>query len=307
MAFQEIKPIPNADELLDMAITKANKKASVIKQKSSEDRLNHIKNKALMRFVIIREDLFERLNKILYQFPGEMTEFYKKLVEITIGNYELSKAMERVQWIKTRINSFFQEHQRGLKIAKGMADINKVKRSYYGRVSSVVKKIDFKFLKDARLKLQSFPVIKTRYNQIAIAGFPNVGKSTLLSKLSGSTPEIAAYAFTTKGIMIGYHEDVQFLDTPGTLNRLNKMNDIEQQAFLAMKMVAEKIIYVFDLSEPYPIEDQVKLYERIKKFKKPIVIYLSKTDVLPKEKVEEFSKKYKNAVTNIDVLKKELK
>ena len=104
--------------------------------------------------------------------------------------------------------------------------------------------------------------------------------------------------------MIGYIENIQLLDTPGTLNRFNKMNDIEQQAYLVMKLVAEKIIYIFDLTEPYPLKDQIKLYERIKELGKPVIIYLSKTDILDKKKVNEFKKKYE--AVDINGLKKKL-
>ena len=38
------------------------------------------------------------------------------------------------------------------------------------------------------------------------------------------------------------------------------MNNIEKVAFLAIKLLAEKIIYVFDLTEPYTMEEQEKLY-----------------------------------------------
>jgi GTP1/Obg family GTP-binding protein len=80
------------------------------------------------------------------------------------------------------------------------------------------------------------------------------------------------------------------------------MNKIEQEAYLALKYVADKIIYIFDLTEPYPIEDQIKLYNRLKELNKPIIIYLSKTDILEKEKIEEFSKKFK--VVDLEELKK---
>ena len=146
--------------------------------------------------------------------------------------------------------------------------------------------------------MRNYPAIKTGTKTIAIAGFPNVGKTTLLMKLTGSKPDIQPYAFTTKGINVGYikgKEKLQLLDTPGTLNRFDTMNNIEKVAFLALKLLAEKIIYVFDITEPYPLEQQIKLYKEIKKMKKPVIIYLSKTDILEKGQISEFKKKYKAA------------
>jgi GTP1/Obg family GTP-binding protein len=70
------------------------------------------------------------------------------------------------------------------------------------------------------------------------------------------------------------------------------MNNIEKVAYLAIKLLAEKIIYVFDMTEPYPMKDQEELYRKLKELKKPITIYLSKTDILEKKQIEEFSKKH---------------
>ncbi|HIH39669.1 TPA: hypothetical protein HA219_03040, partial [Candidatus Woesearchaeota archaeon] len=77
---------------------------------------------------------------------------------------------------------------------------------------------------------------------------------------------------------------------------------------LAVKYVAEAVIYVFDLTETaYSLEDQITLYNELKKSRKPIIIYLSKTDILEREKADEFKKKFKAAIDNLDDLKEEIK
>ncbi|MBW2982489.1 50S ribosome-binding GTPase [Candidatus Woesearchaeota archaeon] len=305
MGFHEIKPIESGDRYLDIAIKRAKNKSNLMKVKGTK--LNKIKTLEMTKIAIVRDILVSRLDEILTSFPRveELTVFYRKLVEYTIGKSNLKKALGKIKWTKEKISEVFRQHNSRLKSAQEIKDIAIIKKSFYGRISSVLKNPDYKFLEKSRRTIQSFPTIKKKYKQVAIAGFPNVGKSTLLSKLTSSKPEIAAYAFTTKGIMVGYFDDMQLLDTPGTLNRFDKMNDIEQQAYLVMKLVAEKIIYVFDLTEPYPLKDQISLYERIKGLGKPVVIYLSKTDILDKGKVDEFKKKFK-AIDNIKELKKKL-
>jgi len=305
MPFQEIRPVESGDKYLDIAIRRANKKSAQKKVKG--ERIEKIKTLEMTKIAIVRDILDSRLDEILKEFPGinDLTLFYQKLIEYTIGQDNLKRELSKVKLTKTKISEVFKKENQRLKNAKDIKSIHIIKNGFYGRISSLLKIIDYKFLQKARKTLQSFPTIKKRYKQIAIAGFPNVGKSTLLSKLSGSKPEIAVYPFTTKGIMIGYIDNIQLLDTPGTLNRFDKMNDIEQQAYLVMKLVAEKIIYIFDLTEPYPLKDQIRLYEKAKGLGKPVIIYLSKTDITDKAKIDEFKKKYE-VVIDINELKKKL-
>ncbi len=304
MGFQEITPIHTGEQYLDIAIRRANKKTS--QKKVQGPRIEKIKTLELTKVAIVRDILDSRLKGIMKEFPkiSDLTPFYQKLVEYTIGKDKLKIELSKIKLTKTKISDVFKRDNQKLKKTNNLKNIHAIKNGFYGRAASLLKNIDYKFLQQTRKILQSFPTIKSKYKQIAIAGFPNVGKSTLLAKLTGSKPEIAAYAFTTKEIRVGYLNDLQLLDTPGTLNRFNKMNAIEQQAYLVMKLVAKEIIYIFDLTEPYPLKDQIRLYERLKELNKPVIVYLSKTDILDKKKIDEFKKKYE--VIDFNKLKKNL-
>lgn len=101
---------------------------------------------------------------------------------------------------------------------------------------------------------------------IVIAGFPNVGKSTLLRQITDATPEVANYPFTTKGIQIGHLErnwkKIQIIDTPGLLDRpILDMNEIELNAMVALEHLADAIFFIIDVSETcgFSIESQFNL------------------------------------------------
>ena len=112
-----------------------------------------------------------------------------------------------------------------------------VRKEFIGRVSSVLKQIypNMAFLGVARNKLKNMPTVKD-LPSVVIAGYPNVGKSTLLRTLTTAEPEVNSYPFTTKGLNIGYTEEgVQIIDTPGVLDRpIYERNDIELHAVVAI-------------------------------------------------------------------------
>jgi nucleolar GTP-binding protein len=125
-----------------------------------------------------------------------------------------------------------------------------------------------------------------------IAGFPNVGKSTLLRQITNAEPEVADYPFTTKGIQIGHFElrwqKYQIIDTPGLLDRpVQDMNPIELNAMVALEHLADLILFIFDPSQTsgFPVENQVNLYWEIKQIFRntPILPLLNKMDLVEDE------------------------
>jgi len=311
MNFQDLKNVEHINFYFGVAAKRTTKKIDELRQGSLRgSNLQRSRFLELSKLESMEKELSEQLMNILKSFPSfdNLSEFYKELIDVTLGIVELKKALAALKWCTDKNREFLILYKRKIKDSTEITRINSYRREFYGRVGSTLKQIkkSMEFLEYSRRTMLDFPTIKTSITSIAIAGFPNVGKSTLLNKLTGSKAKVGAYAFTTTGVNLGYtvinEEKVQFLDVPGTLERFEKQNVIEKIATLSLKYVAEAIIYVFDLTETYPLEKQIKLYESLKKTRKPIIVYLAKTDIVDNA---EFRKKY-NAVTNVDDLKKAL-
>ncbi|NVM04993.1 MAG: GTP-binding protein [Candidatus Helarchaeota archaeon] len=67
----------------------------------------------------------------------------------------------------------------------------------------------------------AYDVKKTGDSSVAIVGFPSVGKSTLLNKLTNAKSKVAAYEFTTlsaiPGLMEYKHARIMVIDLPGII------------------------------------------------------------------------------------------
>lgn len=313
MNFQNLLTIGAPDFYLDVAFRKAKDKTDIQRTTINGSRLDKSKTLELRRVCVVKDSLSTNFTNILKSFPSMSTlpRFYLELVKCTIDYPSLKKALGAVNWAEKKVRYFYGFYAGKMGNCRDIDKINDYRREFYGRVSSVVKQIkkELQFLEEARKIMKSYPAVKTEIKTAVIVGFPNVGKTTLMYKLTGSKPEINSYAFTTKSLNFSYlkHDDkkIQIVDAPGTLNRFEKMNSIEKQAHLAVKYLATVLVYVFDITEPFPLDEQIKLYENLKKENKEIIIYLSKTDILDKDKINSFRKDF-NFTSNIESLKKKL-
>lgn len=152
---------------------------------------------------------------------------------------------------------------------------------------------------------------------IGLVGFPNAGKSTLLSRISKARPKIADYAFTTLEPNLGivsYKEFQSFVvaDIPGLIEGAHAGKGLGHQ-FLRHIERTRALAYILDITDEDPLSQLDTLKNELKKHsqllaEKPMLIVLNKTDIAGDElelKSPENEKVIKiSAVTghNIDLL-----
>ncbi|MDE7214902.1 MAG: GTPase ObgE [Clostridia bacterium] len=139
---------------------------------------------------------------------------------------------------------------------------------------------------------------------VGIIGFPNVGKSTLLSKISAAKPKIANYHFTTLspnlGVVRYYNNSFVAADIPGLIEGAADGAGLGHD-FLRHIERTRMLVHVIDISGAEgrdPVEDFNKINAELKQYSKklaalPQIIALNKCDVYgAEENLKIFKKKY---------------
>ena len=141
---------------------------------------------------------------------------------------------------------------------------------------------------------------------VGLIGFPNVGKSTLLSVMTSAKPKIANYHFTTLapnlGVLKYYDESVVIADIPGLIEGASEGAGLGHD-FLRHVERVRLLVHVVDISgsegrDPY--EDYVKINGELDNYSLKLsglkqIVCVNKTDLLSeddaKKAVSDFEKK----------------
>jgi len=290
--YDRIPTVLTASELLDKAMGRASK-AEV----SDRNRVRYEKKLSITKLDSVSSIIQSTFSKYLRSFPrsDKMEPFYRELMDAALGGIEkMDRSLKNLQWASDMVQKISRGAVREIKMSDDAAEIIRIRKGAYGRISSVIERMDpeLQFLNRARNTMRALPDIDTSAPIVVVAGAPNVGKSLLVSRLSSASPEVASYPFTTKGILLGHmyigegrgSVKVQIIDTPGILDRpMEERNAIELQAITALRHLDALILFVFDPSETcgYDIEYQKSLLSGIEGIfgGKEIVILHNKVDM----------------------------
>jgi GTP-binding protein len=142
---------------------------------------------------------------------------------------------------------------------------------------------------------------------VGLVGFPNAGKSTLLSSISKAKPKIGNYPFTTLTPNLGvvpYKDYKSFIvaDIPGIIEGASEgkglgirfLRHIERNSILLFLIPFDSNIK----NEYQLLSNELKKYNK-KLLEKKIIVAISKCDLVPKEKIDKINFKSKYPVIKI--------
>ncbi len=294
----DLPMIEKPQKLLDLALNKGRKNAATYpKQKTL---FYTIKGKEIARIDVVSEYIIEKLEKAVTTFPNveELPSFTRELFECIIDVDETRKALASIFSTAKIVKTLRRNTLIELKEMKYVYGNEKkaliVSKRFLGRLGSLMKNLNkpVELYNDSTKKLRELPKIDVNEECYILAGFPNVGKSTLMNKITESKPKVAPYPFTTQGLNVGFFTkkflQIQVIDTPGLLDRpIKDRNKIELKAIAAFQYLKGTILFVVD-----PLSDlnaQINLFAETKKLfsNKLIWVIITKTDLASKDQVEE--------------------
>ncbi|MFX0049576.1 MAG: NOG1 family protein [Candidatus Hermodarchaeota archaeon] len=297
--------VPNSKELLDIAFSRAMRSSAQVSKNAPI--LLKAKKKEFKRIKVAIEELVERILVIIKNVPiiDELPDFYKELASLLVDVDELKLTLGKLNGILPILHKLEREYSKKLSQIEVPKNADQIRRSAFGRISSIIEKQNknLEYLNSVRGKLREIPSIDDILHCIVVAGYPNVGKSSFVKQISTNKKiEVQEYPFTTKKLIMGHFEierrfdkiKLQFLDTPGILDRpMSQRNNIELQAILALRLISDLIIFIFDPTPAcgYSIESQLDLYHEIKnnftkEGKIEIVIIFNKMDLASPNEIE---------------------
>nr|CAD7257489.1 unnamed protein product [Timema shepardi] len=190
-------------------------------------------------------------------------------------------ALGQLNTARHLVDNVSKDYVRLLKFGDSLYRCKQLKKAALGRMATIMKRQgpNLQYLEQVRQHLARLPSIDPYTRTIIICGFPNVGKSSFINKITRADVEVQPYAFTTKSLYVG-HMDYKYLrwqviDTPGILDHpLEDRNVIEMQAVTALAHLRSALANALVVLSPTAEDGEIKV--RIS----PLIVVLNKTDVV---------------------------
>lgn len=279
--FEDLPFVDSAEDLLDTAFSSA---ARAAESNSGVDSQRAQTQRAA-------NSLSGSLENLVSGFPSftHLDPPYDELADAVVDVDEVRRVLGRVDGVSSQIQSVAAETQRELADADSSQEAVDSRKRAFARFDSIVSELetDLQLLAEAREALIAIPEVSDDPT-VALAGAPNVGKSTILREMTAADPDVDTYSFTTQNLVVGHldvdtpGERLQIVETPGLLDRdTEERNRMERQSLIALEQVADVVFWIYDASEScgYTLETQRRLRSDVVPPELPVLEVANKADL----------------------------
>ncbi|XP_021755341.1 nucleolar GTP-binding protein 1-like [Chenopodium quinoa] len=300
--LKKITVVPNGKEMIDIVLSRTQRQTPTVVHKGYA--ISRLRQFYMRKVKYTQQNFQEKLSAIIDEFPrlDDIHPFYGDLLHVLYNKDHYKLALGQVNTARNLISKISKDYVKLLKYGDSLYRCKCLKVAALGRMCTVMKRISHSlaYLEQVRQHMARLPSIDPNTRTILICGYPNVGKSSFMNKITRADVDVQPYAFTTKSLFVG-HTDYKYLryqviDTPGILDRpFEDRNIIEMCSITALAHLRAAVLFFLDISGScgYTIAQQAALFHSIKSLfmNKPLIIVCNKTDLQSFDNIPEEDKK----------------
>ncbi|GAV64986.1 NOG1 domain-containing protein/NOGCT domain-containing protein, partial [Cephalotus follicularis] len=303
--FKKITVVPNGKDFIDIILSRTQRQTPTVVHKGYA--ISRLRQFYMRKVKYTQQNFHEKLSTIIDDFPrlDDIHPFYGDLLHVLYNKDHYKLALGQINTARNLISKISKDYVKLLKYGDSLYRCKSLKVAALGRMCTVIKRIgpSLAYLEQIRQHMARLPSIDPNTRTILICGYPNVGKSSFMNKITRADVDVQPYAFTTKSLFVG-HTDYKYLryqviDTPGILDRpFEDRNIIEMCSITALAHLRSAVLFFLDISGScgYSIAQQAALFHSIKSLfmNKPLIIVCNKTDLQPLDGISDEDKKLVN-------------
>ncbi|MFO7610901.1 MAG: GTPase Era [Clostridia bacterium] len=142
---------------------------------------------------------------------------------------------------------------------------------------------------------------------IAVVGRPNVGKSTLINKLTGQkvsivSPRPQTTRNTVRAIITDEGSQIVLMDTPGIHTPRSKLGEFMVGRAMEALDDADGIVYIAEAADRSPGKTDLMIIEKLRGMKPPVVLALNKCDSTDPSRIAEAISNFSRQMEFYDVV-----
>ncbi|PPD88367.1 hypothetical protein GOBAR_DD14694 [Gossypium barbadense] len=236
--FKKITVVPNGKDFIDIILSRTQRQTPTVVHKGYA--ISRLRQFYMRKVKYTQQNFHEKLSTIIDEFPrlDDIHPFYGDLLHVLYNKDHYKLALGQINTARNLIS----------------------------------KDPTLAYLEQIRQHMARLPSIDPNTRTMLICGYPNVGKSSFMNKITRADVDVQPYAFTTKSLFVG-HTDYKYLryqviDTPGILDRpFEDRNIIEMCSITALAHLRAAVLFFLDISGSsigWHIEEDRKLVMEMK-------------------------------------------
>ncbi|KAL2510208.1 Nucleolar GTP-binding protein 1 [Forsythia ovata] len=296
--FKKITVVPTGKDFIDIILSRTQRQTPTVVHKGYA--ISRIRQFYMRKVKYTQQNFHDKLSTIIEEFPrlDDIHPFYGDLLHVLYNKDHYKLALGQINTARNLIGKIAKDYVKLLKYGDSLYRCKSLKVAALGRMCTVIKRVgpSLAYLEQIRQHMARLPSIDPNTRTILICGYPNVGKSSFINKITRADVDVQPYAFTTKSLFVG-HTDYKYLryqviDTPGILDRpFEDRNIIEMCSITALAHLRASVLFFLDISGScgYSVAQQAALFHSIKSLfmNKPLIIVCNKTDLQALEGISE--------------------